>query len=120
MNAPLSVHTGGTEVPVPANFLWPGGKRIGVIFRIAFEAWSDDQWIQWLSATRSDVEVAQPWRGSFRGGGLGMSALGAGMLGLQQAIFGPLDEPDVVLVVDADGHDDDDAVTIDVQSLLRE
>ena len=49
-----------------------------------------------------------------------MSALGAGMLGLQQAIFGPLDEPDVVLVVDADGQDDDDAVTIDVQSLRRE
>ena len=44
MTAPLSVHTGGTEVPVPANFRWPGGKRIAVIFRVAFEAWSDDHW----------------------------------------------------------------------------
>ncbi len=41
---PLSVHTGGTEMPVPANFRWPGGKRIAVIFRVAFEAWSDDHW----------------------------------------------------------------------------
>jgi len=41
---PLSVHTGGTEVPLPANFRWPGGKRIAVLFRMAFEAWSDDQW----------------------------------------------------------------------------
>ena len=32
---PLSVHTGGTEVPVPKDFRWPGGKRIAVIFRVA-------------------------------------------------------------------------------------
>lgn len=44
MTAPLSVHTGGTEVPVPKDFRWPGGKRIAVIFRMAFEAWSDDHW----------------------------------------------------------------------------
>lgn len=44
MTAPLSVHTGGTEIPVPQNFRWPGGKRIAVIFRMAFEAWSDDHW----------------------------------------------------------------------------
>jgi peptidoglycan/xylan/chitin deacetylase (PgdA/CDA1 family) len=41
---PLSVHTGGIEVPVPKDFRWPGGKRIAVIFRMAFEAWSDDHW----------------------------------------------------------------------------
>jgi len=44
MTAPLSVHTGGTEIPVPQNFRWPGGKRIAVLFRMAFEAWSDDHW----------------------------------------------------------------------------
>jgi peptidoglycan/xylan/chitin deacetylase (PgdA/CDA1 family) len=38
------VHAGGTEIPVPANFRWPGGKRLAVIFRMAFEAWSDDHW----------------------------------------------------------------------------
>jgi peptidoglycan/xylan/chitin deacetylase (PgdA/CDA1 family) len=44
VTAPLSVHTGGTETPVPKDFRWPGGKRIAVIFRMAFEAWSDDHW----------------------------------------------------------------------------
>ena len=42
MTLPLSVHTGGTEIPVPPDFRWPGGKRIAVIFRVALEAWSDD------------------------------------------------------------------------------
>ena len=37
MTIPLSVHTGGTEIPVPKDFRWPGGKRIAVIFRMAFE-----------------------------------------------------------------------------------
>ncbi len=41
---PLTVHTGGTEVPLPEDFRWPGGKRIAVVFRMAFEAWSDDHW----------------------------------------------------------------------------
>lgn len=79
------------------------------------EAWSDEQWIEWLGATRTEGDEQPPTRGLFRSRGGGMSALGAGMLGLQQAIFGPLDEPDVVLVVDADDNgDDDDTVTIDL------
>jgi peptidoglycan/xylan/chitin deacetylase (PgdA/CDA1 family) len=40
----LSVHAGGEEVPTPPSFRWPGGKRIGVIFRVAFEWWSDGKW----------------------------------------------------------------------------
>lgn len=39
-----SVHTGGTEVPAPAGFRWPGGKRIAIFFRVAFEGWSDGKW----------------------------------------------------------------------------
>ncbi len=42
--AQLSVHAGGTEVPIPADFRWPGGKRIAVFFRVAFEGWSDGAW----------------------------------------------------------------------------
>ncbi|MDH3286966.1 MAG: hypothetical protein OEP48_04460 [Betaproteobacteria bacterium] len=34
---PLSVHTGGTEMLLPKDFRWPGGKRIGVFLRMAFE-----------------------------------------------------------------------------------
>ena len=40
----LNVHAGGIEVPTPETFRWPGGKRIGVIFRVAFEWWSDGKW----------------------------------------------------------------------------
>lgn len=41
---PLSVHSGASEVLLPEGFRWPGGKRIGVLLRMAFEAWSDDEW----------------------------------------------------------------------------
>jgi peptidoglycan/xylan/chitin deacetylase (PgdA/CDA1 family) len=44
MEGPLTVHTGGIETPLPADFRWPGGKRIAVFFRMAFEIWSDDKW----------------------------------------------------------------------------
>ncbi|RAI38610.1 polysaccharide deacetylase family protein [Rhodoplanes roseus] len=40
----LSVHAGGTEIPLPDNFRWPGGKRLAVFFRVAFEGWSDGHW----------------------------------------------------------------------------
>lgn len=40
----LSVHAGGTEIPLPENFRWPGGKRLAVFFRVAFEGWSDGHW----------------------------------------------------------------------------
>lgn len=40
----LDIHTGGVEVPAPADFRWPGGKRIAVFFRVAVEGWSDGGW----------------------------------------------------------------------------
>jgi peptidoglycan/xylan/chitin deacetylase (PgdA/CDA1 family) len=40
----LDIHAGGTEIPVPSDFIWPGNKRIAVFFRVAFEWWSDDKW----------------------------------------------------------------------------
>jgi peptidoglycan/xylan/chitin deacetylase (PgdA/CDA1 family) len=36
--------TGGIETAAPDHFTWPGGKRVGVIFRVALEGWSDDRW----------------------------------------------------------------------------
>lgn len=44
MTGPLTVHTGGKETLLPESFRWPGGKRIAVFFRMAFEIWSDDKW----------------------------------------------------------------------------
>jgi hypothetical protein len=40
----LSVHAGATETALPADFRWPGGKRLAVFFRCAFEGWSDGHW----------------------------------------------------------------------------
>lgn len=40
----LSVHGGGSEIPLQKNFQWPGRKRIAVFFRVAFEGWSDGAW----------------------------------------------------------------------------
>ena len=42
--ASLDIHAGGKEIPLPADFRWPGGKRIAVFFRVSFEWWSDDKW----------------------------------------------------------------------------
>ena len=40
----FDIHAGGTEIPPPADFRWPGGKRIAVFFRVSFEWWSDGKW----------------------------------------------------------------------------
>lgn len=42
--AAFDVHAGGVEIPTPRDFLWPGGKRIGVFFRVACEGWSAGAW----------------------------------------------------------------------------
>jgi peptidoglycan/xylan/chitin deacetylase (PgdA/CDA1 family) len=40
----LNIHEGCTEVHAPKDFLWPGGKKLAVFFRVSFEWWSDDKW----------------------------------------------------------------------------
>jgi peptidoglycan/xylan/chitin deacetylase (PgdA/CDA1 family) len=35
---------GGIESRAPADFRWPGGRRVGVIFRVTLEGWSDGKW----------------------------------------------------------------------------
>jgi hypothetical protein len=38
------LHPGGTEVPLPPDFRWPGGNRLAVFFRCAFQGWSERHW----------------------------------------------------------------------------
>lgn len=40
----LDIHAGGRETAAPDGFLWPGGKRIAIFFRVSFEWWSDGKW----------------------------------------------------------------------------
>jgi hypothetical protein len=72
------------------------------------EAWTDEQWISWLETTDDpDAPVehrtdrARRWRTGASG-----TALGAAMLGLHQAIYGPR-EDQIVIVVDAGGDPPD-------------
>lgn len=38
------IHAGGTEIHAPAGFTWANGKKIGIVFRMAYEWWSDGHW----------------------------------------------------------------------------
>jgi peptidoglycan/xylan/chitin deacetylase (PgdA/CDA1 family) len=44
MQHSLDIHAGGAEIETPADFRWPGGKRIAVFLRVSFEWWSDGKW----------------------------------------------------------------------------
>lgn len=72
------------------------------------EQWSDDQWLAWLAATDEaggdDGEPPRLSRWRERPSSL---VLGAAMLGLRDAIYGPPDD-EVVVVVDASGDPSDD------------
>jgi peptidoglycan/xylan/chitin deacetylase (PgdA/CDA1 family) len=38
------IHAGGRETHPPEGFTWPGGHKIGVVFRMAYEWWSGGHW----------------------------------------------------------------------------
>lgn len=40
----VGVHSGAEEIALPSDFRWPGGRRLAVFFRVAFEGWSDGHW----------------------------------------------------------------------------
>ena len=68
------------------------------------DEWSHEQWCDWLQAAEAeaDEEAPRPPRRA----GLGGSAMGAAMLGLQQAMYGKVARPEMVVEAEADGHDD--------------
>ena len=38
------IHADGKEVHAANDFTWPGNKKIGIVFRMAYEWWSDGNW----------------------------------------------------------------------------
>ena len=60
--------------------------------------WSDEQWLEWLVATdqvpQADGPEA-PWEPKVRSAPVRM--LGAAMVGMRDAIYGPLDRDEVVM-----------------------
>jgi hypothetical protein len=78
--------------------------------------WTDQQWIEWLKAT--DTEAGP--NGEFPVGTVGSriarssagQVLGQAMLGLAQAIYGPQDEEQVIIVEGAGEGDDDEPFNV--------
>jgi hypothetical protein len=73
-------------------------------------AWTDEQWIEWLKATDPDAGstdvVASDLASRIARSSAGQ-ALGQAMLGLAQAMYGPKDEDQVIIVEGAEPQDDD-------------
>jgi hypothetical protein len=68
--------------------------------------WTEDQWRAWLANAPEDPDTgrAHPLtRAASSGTGV---ALGAAMLGLQEAIYGERPKVEIVAVADANGADD--------------
>lgn len=64
MEGPLTVHAGGSGTLLPEGFRWPGGKRLAVLFRMAFERCmeiataADDVWIGTRGEAAAHVHTA--------------------------------------------------------------
>ncbi|MGI8686687.1 MAG: hypothetical protein ACR2MO_16625 [Acidimicrobiales bacterium] len=81
------------------------------------EDWTDEQWLAWLAegdvtSAEAGPERPEPPRRPTLRDGLGAKMLAAGMRGLNDAIYGPKDEP--AIVIDAAG-DPPDPEGLDVQ-----
>ena len=96
------------------------------------DSWSEEQWLAWLEEV--DAEAGPQPTGHPRrpAHSPGVQLLGAAMLGMHRAIYGT-DQPQIVMIVDADGDppddeeleidldpDDPDASTVTVRPWLHE
>lgn len=94
------------------------------------DAWTDDQWLEWLEEVDAEAGPVEPGRVARHTRSPGIQLLGAAMLGMHRAIYGDT-EPEVVMVVDAEGDppdpsaleveldpDDPDASTVTVRPWL--
>jgi len=72
----IGTHSGGEEIALPADFRWPGGRRLAVFFRCAFEGWSDGHW-----------PGIGPMGNPLKPGFLDLNALGFAEYGHRRGIF---------------------------------
>ena len=67
------------------------------------EDWTHEEWTEWLQAIEDEPDDEPlPRRRRSTGG----SAMGAAMMGLQQAMYGKVAKPEMVIEAEADGQDD--------------
>ena len=76
------------------------------------DTWSDEQWIEWLHATEdqagTEERVFAPRLSSPAG-----VVLGAAMVGLEKAMYGDVEKPEIVIEVAANGRDDGTKIELD-------
>ena len=76
------------------------------------DAWSDEQWIEWLNATEdafeADTRVFAPRLSSPSG-----VVLGAAMMGLAKGMYGDVPKPEIVIEAEASGRDDGMKIDLD-------
>lgn len=72
----VGTHSGAVEVALPKSFRWPGGRRLAVFFRCAFEGWSDGHW-----------PGVGPMGNPLKPGVLDLNALGFAEYGHRRGIF---------------------------------
>lgn len=74
------------------------------------DEWSNEQWIEWLTATDADLAPADQPTPATRLGRATRSAggqlLGGAMTGLAQALYGPRSEKPAIVVEAGEPHDD--------------
>jgi len=97
------------------------------------DAWTEEEWLAWLADVDAEAPPAPGGHPVRRARSVGVTLMGAAMLGMQRAIYGDSDDPDIVMVVDADGDppgpeelevrldpEDPDASTVTVRPWLHE
>jgi len=95
------------------------------------DAWSEDEWLAWLADVDAEAAPEPTGHPVRRRESLGVSLMGAAMLGMHRAIYGERDD-EIVMVVDADGEppepealevhldpEDPDASTVTVRPWLQ-
>jgi hypothetical protein len=76
------------------------------------DAWTEEQWIEWLHATEDDVDVDTRVFAPRLSSPSGV-VLGAAMMGLQKGMYGDVEKPEIVIEIDAAGRDDGMKIDLD-------
>lgn len=80
--------------------------------------WTEEQWLEWLATAPIDPETGRAHPLTRAASSPTGTALGAAMLGLDQAIFGEREKAEIVAEVPGDGLDDG-AVQLDLDDPSR-
>jgi hypothetical protein len=76
------------------------------------DAWSDEQWIEWLHATEDEADAEERVFAPRLSSPAGV-VLGAAMMGLQKGMYGDVEKPEIVIEVAAKGRDDGTKIDLD-------